>query len=71
MVTFRDEELRQKIQKKFDADASKITFYSFRGIEENVRDQVNRIRFSPFLNDIKSVTGFIYDVKTGRLNEIS
>lgn len=70
MVTFKDEELRQKIQTKYNTDASHITFNSFKSIEDNVREQVNKIRSSPFLTEIKSVTGLVYDVKTGRINEI-
>jgi carbonic anhydrase len=70
MVTFNDDELRQKIQSKYNTDASTITFHSFKSIEDNVRGQVDRIRSSPFLKDVSSVTGLIYDVKTGRITEI-
>lgn len=70
MVTFKDDELRQNIQSKYNIDASNLTFHSFKSIETNVRKQVNKIRSSPFLKEVGSVTGLIYDVKTGRITEI-
>jgi carbonic anhydrase len=46
-------------------------FGGFEDLEESVRDGVRRIRESPYLLHTGSVRGFIYDVSTGRLREVS
>ena len=37
----------------------------------DVRDSIERIRESPFVPRTDSVRGFIYEVETGRLREVS
>ena len=71
MLTFSDEDLQKKISEKYKSNASGIVFHSFNNLEENVKRQVNKIRNTPFLVDAVSVNGFIYDVKTGRLKEVT
>jgi carbonic anhydrase len=44
---------------------------AFSDLEQNVKEQVKRIKDSPFLPDSIEVHGFIYDVKTGKLNEVA
>jgi carbonic anhydrase len=70
MLTFSDEELQRRLKEETSIDASGIPFYSFRSLEDNVRAQVRKIRQSPFIAKDAAVHGFIYDVKTGRLNEV-
>lgn len=36
----------------------------------DVRQSINRIQASPFIPNKDSVRGFVFDVKTGRLNEV-
>ena len=48
-----------------------MPFYAFGNLEDNVRAQTKKIKDSPFLPHSIDVHGFIYDVKTGKLNEIS
>jgi carbonic anhydrase len=43
----------------------------FADLEQSVRDSIARIRESPFLPYKDSVRGFVYDVATGRLNEVA
>jgi len=40
-------------------------------VEEDVREGVERIKSSPFIPREESVRGFVYDVKTGELREVS
>ena len=35
-----------------------------------MKQSIARIQASPFIPDKKSVRGFVYDVKSGRLNEV-
>ncbi len=71
MLTFSDEDLQKKISEKYKSNASGIVFHTFDKLEENVKRQVEKIRNTPFLADTVSVNGFVYDVKTGRIKEIT
>jgi carbonic anhydrase len=44
---------------------------SFSDPEANVRQSINRIRHSPFLPHRDAVRGFVYEVDTGVLHEVS
>ena len=44
---------------------------SFNDLDEDVRQSVNRIKASPFIPKKDSVRGFVFDVATGKLNEVS
>jgi carbonic anhydrase len=70
MATFKDEDLQKRISEKYKSDSSDIKFHSFGDIEENVKNQIKKIRSSPFLSDITSVLGFIYDVRSGKIREV-
>jgi carbonic anhydrase len=71
MLTFRDEELRQRLKKETGASAlSPALFHSFTNLEEDVRSQIQKLRSHPWLPKNIPIRGFVYDVKTGRLNEI-
>lgn len=70
MVTFKSEDLQRKISEKYNSNASEIQFHAFDSIESNVKTQVNRIKSNPFLSEISSVTGFIYDVTNGKINQV-
>ncbi len=70
MLTFTNDQLRQKLKQETGADASKIDFLPFKDLEQSVREDVQRIKASPFLPDDVTVEGFIYNVKTGRLTKV-
>ena len=44
---------------------------SFSDLEEDVRQSIRRIQASPFIPHKDSVRGFIYEVETGRLREVT
>lgn len=71
MLTFSDDELTKKLREKTGAAVvAPARFFSFRNLEENVRDQVQKIRSHPWIPSHIPVRGFIYDVKTGKLQEV-
>ena len=43
---------------------------SFRDVDQDVRQSMQRVRTSPFLLHADDVRGFVFDVKTGLLREI-
>lgn len=70
MVTFDNPTLHGICQEQLGADASDIDFLPFTDLEQSVRDDVELIASSPLIpNDIK-VSGFIYDVKDGKISRV-
>jgi carbonic anhydrase len=71
MLTFKDEDLRRKLQDISGTSAlAPAYFYSFTDLEENVREQVQKVKSHPWVPTDMPVRGFIYDVKTGKLSEV-
>ena len=70
MLTFSDDEFRRQIQ---DDTGIKPQWAaeSFGDLAEDVRQSKARIEASPFVPNKGSIRGFIYDVDTGRLQEVS
>ena len=67
MLTFSNEDLRKKLKHDLNADAEDIDFLPFKNLEQSVRDDVATIKNSPLLLKNIEVSGFIYDVRSGRL----
>ncbi len=70
MLTFTDEELRQQIHDEAGIKPH-FSMESFSDLEEDVRQSIARIRHSPFIPHKDSVRGFVYEVETGRLREVT
>ena len=70
MLTFTDEELRAKLQQQ-TGTAAPVHFHAFRDVEKNVLQQIQTVKSHPWIPKHIPVRGFVYDVKTGRLNEVS
>jgi len=71
MLTFTDQQLRDQLKAKTGHDASHLHFHAFTDLEQSVRKQVETIRNYPFLIPGTDVHGFIYDVHTGKLQEVA
>jgi carbonic anhydrase len=72
MMTFTDDDLFRRLrQETGTAVVAPARFFAFRDLEENVREQVQKVRAHPWVPAALLVRGFIYDVKTGRLREVS
>ena len=67
MLTFSNQDLRTKLQQELHANADNIDFLPFSNLEQSVRDDVTLLRNSPFIPQSIDISGFIYDVKTGKL----
>jgi carbonic anhydrase len=69
MLTFTDDEFKRSIQ---DDTGVKPEWAaeSFPDLDEDVRQSIARIKASPFVPRKDSIRGFIYDVDTGRLQEV-
>lgn len=72
MLTFRDAELRERLRKTTGAEAvSPASFGAFTNVEENLREQMLKLRSHPWVPKEIPVRGFVYDVRTGKLTEVS
>jgi carbonic anhydrase len=70
MLTFTDEDFKQKLE---DATGERPNWdaNAFPDLEGDVRVSIRRITDSPFIPNKDSVRGFVYEVETGRLREVS
>ena len=71
MLTFSNEGLRAKVRTELGADASDIDFLPFSDVEESVLEDVAYLRRSPLVPRDVVIRGFVYDVRTGRLAEVT
>lgn len=70
MLTFTDDEFKREIQNEI-GQKPEWAAESFPDVEEDVRQSLARIRNSPFITKTSSLRGFVFDVATGRLTEVS
>lgn len=70
MLTFSDDELKQQIQEDVGVKPH-FSMESFTDLEEDVHQSIARIQASPFVPNKDSLRGFIYEVETGRLREVT
>lgn len=72
MLTFKDEELAARLRHATGkAPVAPARFYAFTDLEENVREQIRKVRSHPWIPEGIPVRGFIYDVDAGRLTEVA
>ena len=70
MLTFTDDQVKAQIE----ADTGirpPFALEAFGDLEADVRQSMARIQASPFVPRKDQVRGFVYDVTSGRLNEVS
>jgi len=70
MLTFTDDDFKAAIQ----ADTGIKPTWSaeaFDDLDTDVRQSIARINASPFIPQKDSVRGFVFDVATGKLNEVA
>jgi len=70
MLTFHDDDVKAAIE----ADTGlrpPFALEAFPDVERDVRQSIARVKASPFIPHTGQVRGFVYDVATGRLNEVT
>ncbi len=70
MLLFTNDDLRSKLQADTGRDTSHMDFLPFSDLDESVREDVRHIRENPFIPPDVEVSGWVYDVKTGKLREV-
>jgi carbonic anhydrase len=70
MLTFTDDQVKADIE----ADTGlrpHFALEAFSDLERDIRQSIARIKHSPFVPNKDSVRGFIFDVTTGKLQEVT
>jgi carbonic anhydrase len=70
MLTFQNADLAAKIQADLGVNASDWDFLPFSDLEASVRDDVATLRNSPLIPRDIPISGAIYNVRSGRLEEV-
>jgi carbonic anhydrase len=69
MLTFTDDQVKEQIAADTGVRPA-FALEAFSDLEEDVRQSMARIQASPFIPRKDQVRGFVYDVRTGRLEEV-
>jgi len=70
MLTFTDDEVLDTIESDVGTRPD-FALRSFPDLDENVRQSIAALRANPFLPRTDSIRGFVYDVETGALREVT
>jgi carbonic anhydrase len=69
MLTFSDDDVKRQIEKETGIRPA-FALEAFSDLDEDVRQSIARIKASPFIPRKDRIRGFVYDVRTGRLDEV-
>ena len=70
MLTFSDEELKAQIAEETGVRPH-FAIETFSDLEADVHQSIARIKASPFVPKKDHIRGFVYEVETGKLREVS
>lgn len=70
MLTFKDDALKAEVEEDTGLRPP-FAFEAFPDLEDDVRQSIRRIRANPFIPHKDKVRGFVYDVRSGRLDEVA
>src|SRR5437879_4547739 len=70
MLTFSDQDFKAKLKDETGEEPD-WEARAFPDLDQDVRDSIKLITESPFIPNKGSVRGFVYDVETGALREVS
>jgi carbonic anhydrase len=70
MLTFTDDGFRREIEAETGIKPTWAA-EAFTDLDDDVRQNIGRIKADPFIPHKESVRGFVYDVKSGELREVS
>ena len=71
MLTFQNEDVHAKVKDDLGADSSEIDFMPFGNLEQSVRDDVEFLKSSPLIAEDSEIRGFVYDVSSRRVSEVT
>jgi carbonic anhydrase len=69
MLTFTDDVIRGKIRSELKQNADHIAFLPFSDLKQSVLDDIQILKESPLVLDVP-ITGYVYEVKSGKIVKI-
>lgn len=70
MLTFDDADLKQQIRQDVGFKPP-FSLEAFPDVDEDVRQSMARVKASPYVPHRDQVRGFVFDVETGKLREVT
>jgi carbonic anhydrase len=71
-TTFTDDELNKKLSEQTgDASPAPMQFFAFKDPDQHTREQLKAVRAHPWIDKAVPVRGFVLDMDTGLLKEIT
>src|SRR3954447_15609660 len=70
MLTFSDDEFKHQIEEDTGIKPQ-WAVEAFSDLDQDVRQSLGRIKASPFIPHKEHVRGFVYEVETGKLREVT
>ena len=69
MLTFNDDEVKERISAEVGIRPS-LALEAFSDEVDDVQQSIARLRANPFIANKDRIRGFVFDVRTGRLDEV-
>jgi carbonic anhydrase len=69
MLTFTDDVLRSKIRSELHQNADHIAFLPISDLKQSVKDDIKILKESPLTLDVP-ITGYLYEVETGKIVKV-
>src|SRR3954451_1098759 len=70
-TTFNDDELNARLAVSTgDPSPMPMRFFAYKDPEQNTREQIIKVRSHPWIGKDIPVRGFVFDMETGRLDEV-
>ena len=70
MLTFNDDDFKRQVEEDTGIKPGWAA-EAFSDLDRDVRQSVARIKASPFIPNKDHIRGFVYDIETGRLREVT
>ena len=70
MLTFTDDQFRAQLQQETGVTPEWVA-EAFDDLDDDVRQSIARIQASPFIPNKHTIRGFVYEVETGQLREVT
>ena len=70
MLTFTDDEFAEKLETE-TGHRPDWHAHAFDDLDDNVKRSIDKIRTSPFVPKTDNIRGYVYEIETGRLREVS
>lgn len=69
MLLIKEEAFRETVKQNTGEDVSHIAFLTIKDLQESVKNDVELLKKNPAVLDVP-ISGYIYDVKTGKINKV-